>query len=354
MYSIFIKALALLISIGFAQNFLNYKELASVLLIGLSLSFFLEIKNNKLAFFVFILFFISSVFYPNLIFAYPLVIQASPKIKFLKPYFLITPLLCFFIVKDVNFNILLTSLVLFIESDFEIKFSNLKREIYEKDDDFNIKLKEQKNAELEILNSKNKDIEIAILSERNRISREIHDSVGHTISGAIIQVEAMRNKEDKLLDKQIDALQKNLKSGMADIRSCLHALHDESIDLELAIKEILNNSKINFDLNYKINSEFTYQVKYNIISIIKEAIANSLKHSNASKIKISLIEMPKHLNINIEDNGKNISKNNRELCAGLGFISFNEFAKNHNGRFKYNFENGLKLMFLLDKEFLIK
>ncbi len=354
MYRLLIKLISSLICVVYATNFIDNNTLALVLLSALAVSFFIEIKNNILGIVTYNLFFLASLFYPPLIFAYPLVIQTAvyiPKIKF---YFFIAPMIAMIVIKDINLMIILLSIIAYLCAFFEYKFTEYKEKIYEKDDDISIKAREHQLAELKILNENTKDVEIAILSERNRISREIHDSVGHTISGAIIQTEAMRTDENPSLNTMIDALQANLKNGMADIRSSLHALHDKSIDLELAINEIINtNSNIEVDFNYKINTDFTYQVKHNIISIIKESFANTLKHSNADFIKLSLIEMPKHLSINFEDNGKADENAFANIKHGLGFMSFEDFAKTYNGRFTFDYDGGLKLMFLLEKERLL-
>ncbi len=352
MYKLLIKAVVCIISIAYAVSFLKLNELSLVILIGLSVSFLIDILDEKFSLAVYTLFFIASMNFPILFFAYPLVLLASYSFK---PYVLVLPLICIF-----KFGLNTTSLMIYslsalayLCSYFENQFNKYEDKLSKKDDIFTLQSKQKKLDELKAVEEKNKDIEIAILSERNRISREIHDSVGHTISGAIIQTEAIRNESYPELNKQIDAIQANLKSGMNDIRSSLHHLHDKSLNLELALKEILENStSLDYDLKYKINSELNYESKYKITSILKEAIANTSKHSNASNISVSLLELPKHISINIGDNG-NTAVNKVDIKNGLGFLSFKDFAEKHGGRFTYDFEDGMKLMFLLDKETLI-
>ncbi len=361
MQELILKIIITLISIVYAVDFLDYKTLALVVLIGLAISLIIDFMNKKISIVLYLLFFFVSIFYPFLIYAYPIVIQASAKIDKTKAYSMIVPVICLVIIRDMNLFILLTGLLAYVSTLYAIKFTIYKEKLYEKDDDYKIKLDRQRTEEEKLIIEKEKDIEIAILSERNRISREIHDSVGHTISGAIIQTEAMRSPENSVLNRQIDALQDNLKKGMADIRTSLHSLHDKSIDLELAINDIIkNNPSLDFTLNYKVDTEFTYQVKHNIISVVKEAVSNTLKHSNSKKINISIIELPKHLSFSIEDKNSSINdeihnelSQNKIVEKGIGFVSFEDFAKTYNGRFTYDFNNGLNLMFLLKKESLV-
>ncbi len=360
MNNLLIRSIVTVICIVYASSFVDYIALALYVLLALTLSFLIDLNKNYIGITIFILFFISTLFYKDLVFVYPIIIQSFSRFEKNRLFLLIIPIIIMLVLKNLDLLILSIALLAFLASKYADKYNEYKNIVYEIDDTYKLKLKNKQIEEEKLIIENSKDIEIAILSERNRIAREIHDSVGHTISGAIIQTEAMRDESNSILNDQIVALQKNLKSGMADIRKSLHSLHDESINLDLSIREIIkNNPSIEFDYSYQVNSEFTYQVKHNIILIVKEAVSNCIKHSDSDKMKIHIIEMPKHLSFSIKDSGKtaeNVDKSQgkeKEIEKGLGFVSFNEFAKKHNGRFTYDFEDGLKLMFLLDKETLV-
>ncbi len=365
-------------------------------LVALSISFIIDITSRKVGVLVYLLFFGASLFYESLLLFYPIVIQPLP-IVFLgdkhqkldddhgfvfgkskrvlySVSFLSLPLIVSFLFREVDWLIFFVAVMAYRSTFFEVELSVQKRLIYQTDDAYKLKLKEKQREERELLNSKAKDIEIAILNERNRIAREIHDSVGHTISGAIIQTEAMRASSTEALPAQIDALQANLKNGMAEIRSSLHAIHDTSIDLAVSIKSIIeSNPSVDFVFNYKVSSEFSYPFKREVLMIVKEAVANSMKHAKAKHISIDIIEMPKHFRILIADDGVGGFRNdvnvsdemkqrqeaqNPKIVEGIGFTSFKEFAKKYNGRFVHeggNTDTGerFKIMFLLDKAMVI-
>jgi signal transduction histidine kinase len=86
------------------------------------------------------------------------------------------------------------------------------------------------NEQLKI--DREKNIHIAVLTERNRIARELHDSIGHGISSSILQVEALKTISDKNMMEGLNLLQKTLDNGMSDIRNSIHNLYKESLDLE--------------------------------------------------------------------------------------------------------------------------
>ena len=84
-----------------------------------------------------------------------------------------------------------------------------------------------------LLEKQDYEIYAATLRERNRIAREIHDNVGHVLSRSILMTAACKtiNKNDSL-DPLLGNLEESLNGAMNSIRSSVHDLHDDAIDLE--------------------------------------------------------------------------------------------------------------------------
>jgi signal transduction histidine kinase len=220
--------------------------------------------------------------------------------------------------------------------------SNLLLQLTLKEDTFYL---EKYNKQLLI--DKEKNIHIAILTERNRIARELHDSIGHAISSSILQVEALKviSTEEPVI-KNLDILQNTLKSGMDNIRKSIHNLYNESLDLKSQIEKLCSETPtVDVELVYKFDEEINYDFKFDILSVVKEALTNCAKHSNATKIKISLLNQPKFYSILIEDNGSNFD----EKSKGIGLLSMNEIAEKYNGYFNCKFEDGFKIHMTLMK-----
>lgn len=199
----------------------------------------------------------------------------------------------------------------------------------------------------QLLVDKEKNIHIAILTERNRIARELHDSIGHAISSSILQVEALKviSTEETVI-KNLDTLQNTLKNGMDDIRKSIHNLYNESLDLKNQIEKLCSEiPNIDVELVYKIDDEINYDLKFDILSVVKEALTNCAKHSNATKIKISLLNQPKFYSILIEDNGSQFDDRNK----GIGLLSMKEIADKYNGFFNCRFDDGFKIHMTLMK-----
>ncbi|MGN1084985.1 MAG: histidine kinase, partial [Lachnospiraceae bacterium] len=90
-----------------------------------------------------------------------------------------------------------------------------------------------------LIENQDAKIKIATLQERTRIAREIHDNVGHLLSRSLLQVGALLtvNKQDESLL----LLKESLDAAMKGIRSSVHDLRDDAMDLETSAKRLLND-----------------------------------------------------------------------------------------------------------------
>lgn len=207
---------------------------------------------------------------------------------------------------------------------------------------------EKYNRQLRI--DREKNIHIAILTERNRIARRLHDSIGHAISSSILQVEALKIvSNDENFVEELTILQNTLSSGMDDIRRSIHNLYNESLDLEREVERLCSGMpSIEVRLLYRIDHNLSYDLKFDILSVVKEAMTNCVKHSNATRLKISLIEHPKFYSIVIEDNGSKVP-HDPMTTRGIGLSSMSEIAGKYNGFLNYKFDNGFKVHLTLMK-----
>src|SRR5690554_1273897 len=161
-------------------------------------------------------------------------------------FILYIPIIAYNLIKDFRFysiillpmlfssfyleNIILTILSAYISfiSDKQayLIVENLRTRDKYKEDSL---LLEKYNEQLK--KDREKSVQIAILTERNRIAKELHDAVGHALSSSILQVESIKiiSKEDLVKDK-LATLQDTLTKGMDDIRTSIHNLHNESFD----------------------------------------------------------------------------------------------------------------------------
>ncbi len=206
---------------------------------------------------------------------------------------------------------------------------------------------EEKNRRL--IDKQDAEIYAATLKERNRIAREIHDNVGHMLTRSILQVGAIKTiNKNEVLNEPLEGLHETLNTAMTNIRSSVHDLHDESVDLYSAIHEITDPVEtIDIIVDYDMGNHIPRNIKYCFISITKEAVNNTLKHSNATHMNITLQEHPAFYQLLIHDNGTNVILNPSD---GIGLANMKDRVKSLNGNIKITTENGFKILISIIKD----
>lgn len=323
------------------------KDLVIYFLISLIISLILDlIKNRKIKSIIYIAFVIICFPYSLFIFYLPLILY-NMYIDF-KIYAIFTLPLVFKNFSVVNLFISIASVYLSIMTVRYSRILNENKIVRDELKEDTLYL-EKYNKQLKI--DKEKNIHIAILTERNRIARELHDSIGHSISSSILQVEALKviSKEDNVVEN-LDILQNTLKDGMDDIRKSIHNLYNESLNLKDQIEKICAKiPTIDIEIIYRLDNDLNYDLKFDILSIVKEGITNCTKHSNATELKISLISQPKFHSIVMKDNGTKIDEKKFLPNKGIGLFSMDEIASKYNGFLNYKFDDGFKIHITLMK-----
>ncbi|PRR80994.1 sensor histidine kinase [Clostridium vincentii] len=155
---------------------------------------------------------------------------------------------------------------------------------------------------------------ITTLKERNRIAAEIHDTVGHTLTTVLIEIEASKrlmNKDNK--DKSIEKLnlaQGQVRKGLNSIRSSVRLLADGSdiLNFYKSINAVINQCEINSDVTIEreINENIFIHEEYRdiIMSALMEGLSNGLRHGNSNQFKFKLIEEMGKVLFKLKDNGK--------------------------------------------------
>ncbi|MDX5634814.1 sensor histidine kinase, partial [Clostridioides difficile] len=167
------------------------------------------------------------------------------------------------------------------------------------------------NADLETYASSIE--ELAILKERNRISREIHDSVGHSLSTTIIQLNAIEKllKDKPLIYDLVHELREFVTESFQDVRRAISELKPveyENYQSLFKIKELVKRFIKLTNINVKLTiSKNTWNLSRNqsiaLYRLIQESLSNSSMHGKATEIRIFITFNTSNLIITISDNG---------------------------------------------------
>lgn len=232
----------------------------------------------------------------------------------------------------------------YVNKNLEEKNNDLKY-AYDKERRYRYELESVKEK---LIKSSIGAVHIAQIKERNRIARQIHDNVGHSISGVLFQLQAcsklFERDKDKaliLLEKSIDELSKSLNL----LRDTVHNIKPkEDYGIEY-IKDIIDKFKY-CEVEFKTFGDFNSLSASHteiLYANIKEALTNASKYSNATKIEISIDINEKYVRLFIKDNGTGCD----EIHEGLGISGMRERIRNIGGSISISGENGFMIVCIL-------
>jgi len=189
--------------------------------------------------------------------------------------------------------------------------------------------------------------EIAELEERKRISREIHNTIGYTLTNLIVMMESAIDftrsdltRTELLLDKARTIAEK----GLEDIRFSLRLLRhvdDKNLGGVRAIQRMVDtfsqNTGIKILTEYgNIPWSFGQQIDAAIYNIVQESIINSLRHGHATEIKISFWKSSVDVQMEVTDNGVGA----KNVHYGIGLSGMKERISALEGDFDVKSRSG--------------
>ena len=218
-----------------------------------------------------------------------------------------------------------------------------------------IQQKENIEKELSMVQNVNRELrdyaaiteKIGENNERKRLAREIHDTLGHALTGIAAGVDAciaMIDRNPAATKKQLLVISKVVRQGIGDVRNSLNKLRPGALEekglrgaIENMIEEFANVSNLNVILDARVDNIDIEKTKEDILfRIIQESITNSLRHGNATEVKISLYELDNELCLDIQDNGSGC----KEIHKGFGLTQMKERVAIINGTVSFNGDNG--------------
>lgn len=200
-----------------------------------------------------------------------------------------------------------------------------------------LSLLSEQNSRLETERLSREVQNLATELERTRIAREIHDSLGHTLTSLNIQLDIARKLHQRNPEKSTDALElaKQLASqSLTDVRMALQSIRDTSdfnfknaVDTLVAdVKQHKNEMEVQVNINVE---EIPSSVGFQLFRVIQECLTNVMKHANASEVKIQLEKKDENLQLNVSDNGRGMPIETTH--TGFGIRGMQERIESMNG-----------------------
>lgn len=191
---------------------------------------------------------------------------------------------------------------------------------------------------------------LEIERERNKITTDLHDDLGASLSSlqinsAVAQKLFDKNPaEAKKILKKIEAQAKSISENIGDIIWSLKPSKGEFMSLNTRIKKITSEILGSTDIHYKIKIDPTFETEIsdfsarkNIILICKESLNNILKHSKATKVNLNIYKTDTSFIIEISDNGLGFTAGKTD---GNGLVNIKKRTKELDGEVEIGQQDG--------------
>jgi signal transduction histidine kinase len=181
-----------------------------------------------------------------------------------------------------------------------------------------------------------------VLEERNRIAREMHDSLAQGMAGIAMQLQAVKRAQEiapARLGSLLDRADVQFKEAMEETRRAILALRPVALErhgLIAALRELVSSysdapSSIHFHLT-GVPCSLPDALELQVFRLAQEAIANAIQHANASAIDLSLDFGRKMLTVQVSDNGRGIDSTPMPNNRGSGLIGMRKRVAQLRGR----------------------
>jgi signal transduction histidine kinase len=183
--------------------------------------------------------------------------------------------------------------------------------------------------------------EMGSLQERNRIAREIHDSLGHSLTALNLHLEMALKLSQVKPEKSREVLAEAKRLGsiaLNDVRLSVSAMRSDPLqnqDLPTAIQKLADDFEFSNNLKPLCHLDAMPHIPQSIATtiyrIVQEALTNISKYAQASEVRIEIYRRPTELELRIIDNGQGFIPTNN--TTGFGLQGMRERVLSLQGRF---------------------
>jgi signal transduction histidine kinase len=169
-------------------------------------------------------------------------------------------------------------------------------------------------AHQKLADSAAQEQELAVLRERNRLAREMHDTLGHALVLVTVKLEVaqrLRERDPERSNQELEVTQTIVRESMNELRASIANLRSPALEHEPACRALSRAARemaqrtgitVTYDLQPDIEG-LPEQVEETLWKVGQEAIANIEKHAHASNVLLSIRRCDSHVLLRLEDNG---------------------------------------------------
>lgn len=179
---------------------------------------------------------------------------------------------------------------------------------------------------------------MTLLEERSRMSKEMHDTLGHSFISLIMSLDAaiaLLDTNPNLAKDKLIRIRELTEHNLDEMRDIVHKMgEEEDISLVDHAKRLVNNFREYTGTVIRLTLSGTeqtlrFEVQQSIIRVIQESFTNALKHGKATEIELNIHFNPSTVRIAIQNNGRPLGK----LAHGFGLTTMRNRIEMLGGAF---------------------
>jgi two-component system, NarL family, sensor histidine kinase UhpB len=167
--------------------------------------------------------------------------------------------------------------------------------------------------------------------ERRRIARELHDEVGQTLTGVMLQVEGLAGTIPEGLRDQLDELRETARQGTEEVRRIVRQLRPEALE-DLGLQSALaalaaafsEHARVPIERRLEPGPPLSEEHELVVYRVAQEALTNVARHANASKVELRLERVDERIILTVRDDGRGLPS--RALRSSHGILGMRERA----------------------------
>lgn len=185
----------------------------------------------------------------------------------------------------------------------------------------------------------------AVLEERNRMAREIHDTLAQGLTGIVVQLEAAEDAAEEPAEaaRHIRRARELARESLGEARRSVWALRPQALaqrSLTDALRESVTalTQPVGLAARFEIDPHLPAldaDLENDLLRISLEAVTNALKHARALTISIALRVVDGDIVLHVADDGRGFSPGARQDAGGFGLIGMRERAGRHGGAVEF-------------------
>ena len=168
-------------------------------------------------------------------------------------------------------------------------------------------------------------------NERRRIARELHDEVGQTLTGVMLQIEGLAPSIPDELRGQLDELRETARHGTEEVRRIARRLRPEALEdlglqsaLSALATRIADQAQIDIARHLDPRLELSPQQELVVYRVAQEALTNVVRHAGAERVELRLDREDASAVLRVRDDGRGIAP--ADLLSSSGIRGMRERA----------------------------